>query len=220
MGFTRRRWPIDAVRARRIGPVQLALLAVWALFTAIALPAASARAQIGSDRYSSIVTEAATGSVLFAANPDEPRHPASLTKMMTLYMVFEALRDRRLMLDQLVPVSAHAASMAPSKLGLLPTTRITVEQAILGLVTKSANDAAAALGEMLGGDEERFAQMMTLRARALGMTRTVFRNASGLPNPDQISTARDLAVLARHLVRDFPADYRYFSVPSFPFHRA
>jgi D-alanyl-D-alanine carboxypeptidase len=108
--------------------------------------------------------------------------------------------------------------MEPSKLGLLPATRITVEQAILGLVTKSANDAACALGEMLGGDEERFAQMMTLRARALGMTHTVFRNASGLPDPNQISTARDLAVLGRHLVQDFPAQYRYFSVPSFPFH--
>ena len=179
----------------------------------------SADAQIGSDRYSSMVMEAATGNVLLAANPDEPRHPASLTKMMTLYMVFEALRDRRLSLDQLVPVSFHAAAMSPSKLGLTPATRITVEQAILGLVTKSANDAAAALGELLGGgDETRFGQMMTLRARALGMSHTVFRNASGLPDPDQITTARDLAVLARHLVQDFPAEYRYFSIPSFRFH--
>jgi len=188
-----------------------------ALF-AVCLSAAPSWAQIGSDRYSSIVTEAASGNVLIAANPDEPRHPASLTKMMTLYMVFEALRDRRLTLDQLVPVSPHAASQAPSKLGLMPSTRITVEQAILGLVTKSANDAASALGEMLGGEEERFAQMMTLRARALGMTHTVFRNASGLPDAAQISTARDLAVLARHLVEDFPAQYRYFSTPSFQFH--
>jgi D-alanyl-D-alanine carboxypeptidase len=138
--------------------------------------------------------------------------------MMTLYMVFEALRDRRLALDQTVPVSAHAAAMSPSKLGLMPATRITVEQAILGLVTKSANDAAAALGELLGGDEDRFGQMMTLRAQALGMTHTVFRNASGLPDPEQITTARDLAVLARHLVQDFPAQYSYFSIPSFRFH--
>jgi D-alanyl-D-alanine carboxypeptidase len=137
--------------------------------------------------------------------------------MMTLYMVFEALRDRRLSLGQTVPVSAHAAAMSPSKLGLTPATRISVEQAILGLVTKSANDAAAALGELLGGDEDRFGQMMTLRARALGMAHTVFRNASGLPDPDQITTARDLAVLARHLVQDFPNEYRYFSVPSFLF---
>ena len=170
------------------------LPSAWPCCSRIAAwPPRPARAQIGSDRYSSIVIDAATGNVLSAVNADELRHPASLTKMMTLYMVFEALRDRRIALDQLVPVSSHAASMSPSKLGLLPGTRITVEQAILGLVTKSANDAAAALGELLGGDEERFAQMMTLRARALGMTRTVFRNASGLPDPEQVTTARDLA---------------------------
>jgi len=187
-------------------------------FAGILMAAAPARAQIGSDRYSSIVVDAATGRVLIASSPDELRHPASLTKMMTLYMAFEALRDRRISLNQLVPVSAHAASMEPSKLDLVPGTRITVEEAILGLVTKSANDAAAALGEMLGGDEDRFAQMMTLRARALGMANTTFRNASGLPDPDQWTTARDLAVLARHLIRDFPADYRYFSTQNFRFH--
>jgi D-alanyl-D-alanine carboxypeptidase len=179
---------------------------------------APARAQIGSDRYSSIVIDAASGNVLSAANPDEIRYPASLTKLMTLYMTFEALRDRRISLSDSVPVSVSAASMAPSKLGLMPGTRLTVEQAILGLVTKSANDAAAALGEMLGGDEDRFAQMMTLRAHALGMARTVYRNASGLPDYNQVTTARDLAVLARHLVLDFPAYYGYFSTPSFAFH--
>ena len=184
----------------------------------LALTGGPARAQIGSDRYSSIVVDAATGNVLSAVNPDVARYPASLTKMMTLYMAFEALRDRRLTLASPVPVSAHAASMSPSKLGLLPGTRLTVEQAILGLVTKSANDAAAALGELLGGDEAQFAQMMTLRARALGMTRTTFRNASGLPDPQQMSTARDLAVLARHLIRDFPDEYHYFSTPAFVFH--
>lgn len=188
------------------------------VLTLSVLVCSPARAQIGSDRYSAMVMEAATGDILIAANPDEPRHPASLTKMMTLYLVFEALRDRRLGLDQTVPVSFHAASMSPTKLGLLPGTRISVEQAILGLVTKSANDAAAALGELLGGDEGRFGQMMTLRARALGMAHTVFRNASGLPDPDQVTTARDLAVLARHLVQDFPFEYRYFSTPSFTFH--
>lgn len=178
-----------------------------------------AQAQIGSARYSSIVVDASTGNVLEDVNADQPRHPASLTKMMTLYMTFEALRDRRLSLDQLVPVSGHAASMEPTKLGLMPGTRLTVEEAILGLITKSANDAAAALGELLGGSEERFAQMMTLRARALGMSRTVFQNASGLPDPDQWTTAHDLAILARHLVNDFPTYYRYFSVPSFTWHR-
>ncbi len=184
----------------------------------LALSAGAARAQIGSDRYSSIVIDAATGNVLSAVNPDVARYPASLTKMMTLYMAFEALRDRRLTLAAPVPVSAHAASMSPSKLGLVPGTRLTVEQAILGLVTKSANDAAAALGELLGGDEAQFAQMMTLRARALGMTHTTFRNASGLPDPQQVTTARDLATLARHLIRDFPDEYHYFSTPSFVFH--
>jgi len=215
MEFARRRGRAGGMHRWRIGSAPLTTLI---LAVALLLAALPARAQIGSDRYSSIVIEAATGNVLIAANPDEPRHPASLTKMMTLYMVFEALRDRRLTLDQNVPVSWHAAGMSPSKLGLTPSIRITVEQAILGLVTKSANDAAAALGELLGGDEDRFAEMMTLRAHALGMTRTVFRNASGLPDPDQVTTARDLAVLARHLVEDFPVQYRYFSVPSFPFH--
>lgn len=177
-----------------------------------------AQAQIGSERYSSIVVEASGGNVLEAANPDAPRHPASLTKLMTLYMVFEALRDRRITTDQLVPVSGHAASVEPTKLGLTPGMRLTVEDAILGLVTKSANDAAAALGELLGGSEDRFAQMMTLRARALGMARTTFTNASGLPDPDQWTTARDLAVLARHLLTDFPGFYPYFSTHSFTFH--
>ncbi|MBV9538556.1 MAG: D-alanyl-D-alanine carboxypeptidase [Acidisphaera sp.] len=191
----------------------VALVVSWLL-----LSAGLAHAQIGSARYSSIVIDASSGDVLEAVNADEPRHPASLTKMMTLYMVFEALRDRRIGLDQLVPVSWHAASVEPSKLGLVPASRLTVEEAILGLVTKSANDAAAALGELLGGDEDRFAEMMTLRARALGMGRTQFRNASGLPDPDQVTSARDLATLARRLITDFPAEYRYFSTPSFVFH--
>ncbi len=193
-----------------------ALVSLLAIFAGL-LPAA-ARAQIGSERYSSIVVDAATGNVLEAANPDASRHPASLAKLMTLYMVFEALRDRRITTDQLVPVSGRAASMQPSKLGITPATRLTVDDAILGLVTKSANDAASALGELLGGSEERFAQMMTLRAHALGMSRTTFTNASGLPDPDQWSTARDLAILARHLLGDFPGFYPYFSTRSFVFH--
>ena len=181
--------------------------------------ATQAFAQVGSARYSSIIVDARTGNVISAVNADEPRHPASLTKLMTLYMLFEALRDRRISLGELVPVSAHAASMSPTKLGLVPGAKITVEEAVLGLVTKSANDAAAALGEMLGGSEDRFAQMMTLRARALGMNHTVFQNASGLPDPDQWTTSRDLAILGRRLVIDFPAYYGYFSTPSFTFRR-
>lgn len=201
--------------AGRAPGIRLALAFLVAGLCAAASPA---RAQIGSSRYSSMIMVAGTGDVVSTVNPDAARSPASLTKLMTLYMTFEALRDRRIALGQPVPVSPHAASMEPSKLGLIPGTRLTVEQAIEGLVTKSANDAAAALGELLGGgDEMRFGQMMTLRARALGMTRTVFRNASGLPDPEQLTTARDLAVLARHLVQDFPAEYHYFSIPSFVF---
>ena len=202
------------ISARRVAPAiaALGLIAAWCL------SAAPAHAQLGSDRYSSIVVDASTGRVLSAVNADAQRHPASLAKMMTLYMVFEALRDRRIALGEQVPVSAHAASMEPTKLGLVPGMRITVQEAILGIVTKSANDAAVALGELLGGGEDRFAQMMTLRARALGMAHTEFRNASGLPDPDQWSTARDLALLARHLLHDFPVEYRYFRTTSFRFH--
>jgi D-alanyl-D-alanine carboxypeptidase len=196
--------------------LRLSALAGLAFALAVTLPA-QARAQIGSDRYSSIVVDAATGNVLEAANPDAPRHPASLAKLMTLYLAFEALRDRRITSQQSVPVSPRTAATPPTKLGLAPGMRLTVEEAILGLVTKSANDAAAALGELLGGDEDRFAQMMTLRARALGMSRTTFTNASGLPDPDAWTTARDLAILARHLQTDFPGFYPYFSTPSFTF---
>ena len=186
----------------------------------IALSLAAGRpamAQIGSDRYSAIVVDARSGAILSQDHADELRFPASLTKMMTLYLLFEALRDHRVGLNEPVPVSSNAASMPPTKLGLLPGTYITVEQALLGLVTKSANDAASALGEMLGGDEDRFAQMMTLRARAVGMTNTTFHNASGLPDYGQVTTARDMATLARRLIDDFPAYYRYFSSPSFMF---
>ena len=180
--------------------------------------AAPARAQIGGDRYAAIVADARSGSVLMAANADEQRYPASLTKMMTVYMAFEALRDGRISLSSPVRVSAGAASMPPSRLGLAAGMTLTVEEAILALVTKSANDAAAALGEFLGGgSEDRFAQMMTMKARALGMTRTTFRNASGLPDLDQVTTARDMALLGRRLMHEFPERFSYFSTPHFVF---
>ena len=214
---------MDAVRRRRAWDLGmsrrgLAAVALLAVLPQVVLPVA-ARAQVGSDRYSSIVVDVASGAVLEQDSADAPRHPASLAKLMTLYLVFEALRDRRISLNELVPVSVHSAEMEPTKLGLTPNTKITVQQAILGLVTKSANDAAAALGEMLGGSEDRFAEMMTLRARAMGMAHTTFMNASGLPDERQVSTARDLAMLGRRLVTDFPDDYRYFSTPSFQFGR-
>jgi D-alanyl-D-alanine carboxypeptidase len=189
----------------------LTLLGLGGLRAAVAAPP-------DSDRYASIVVDAASGKVLEEDSADAPRHPASLAKLMTLYLTFEALRDRRISLDEQVPVSPYAASMIPTKLGLLPGMPLTVEQAILGMVTLSANDAAAAMGELLGGSEDRFAQMMTLRARALGMINTVFANASGLPALDEWTTARDMATLARHLITDFPGDYYYFSTPSFVFH--
>ncbi len=187
------------------------------LALAVAAPSL-ANAQIGSSRYSSIIIDNGSGRVMEAANADSLRYPASLTKLMTLYMAFEALKSHRVTLGQSVPVSGHAASMEPSKLGLLPGTYFTVSDAILAIVTKSANDAACALGELLGGDEDRFGQAMTLRARALGMTNSTFRNASGLPDPEQTTTARDLALLTHHLVQDFPEYYHYFSEPVFYFH--
>uniref|UniRef100_UPI001080D048 D-alanyl-D-alanine carboxypeptidase family protein n=1 Tax=Crenalkalicoccus roseus TaxID=1485588 RepID=UPI001080D048 len=197
---------------RRLGVV-LTLSGI--LVSAIVAPA---DAQIGSDRYAAIVTEARTGAVLVAANADHQRYPASLTKIMTVYMAFEALQEGRIGLATPVPVSATAAAMPPSRLGLAPGMTLTVEEAILALVTKSANDAAAALGEFLGGgSEHRFAQMMTLKARSLGMSRTTFRNASGLPDAGQVTTARDMALLGRRVMQDFPRLYAYFSTPHFVF---
>lgn len=187
----------------------LAILA----FAAVMLTAGAAHA----NRYAAIVIDDETGRVLHQVNPDAPRHPASLTKMMTLYMTFEAIEQKKLSLEQPIRVSPRAAGMAPSRLGLRAGETITVRQAILGLVTKSANDAAAALSEALGGTETKFAAAMTRRARALGMTSTTFRNASGLPNPKQITTARDMATLARALRRDFPQHYAFFATPDFAY---
>lgn len=181
------------------------------LVAVVAAAGEPAKAQIGSDRYASIVVDAGTGRVLSAVNADSPRHPASLTKMMTAYMVFEAVRNRRVTWSTPVVFSAHAAAQSPSKLGLPAGTRITLEEATLALITRSANDAAAAIAETLAGTEANFARLMTLRARSLGMSSTTFRNASGLPDPDQITTARDMAILGLRLIQDFPAEYRLFS---------
>ncbi|MGK7865847.1 D-alanyl-D-alanine carboxypeptidase family protein [Falsiroseomonas sp. E2-1-a20] len=190
----------------RLGTLAGLVTLAACLFTA----AAPARAQIGSERYAAIVLDHRTGGILVAANADETRHPASLTKMMTLYLVFEALAEGRIALNSSVPISEEAASRPPSKLGIPAGGSVTVEQAILALVTKSANDVAAAVGELLGGSEERFGQIMTQRARSLGMTRTTFRNASGLPDWDQVTTARDMATLGRRLLLDYPDRYHYF----------
>ena len=168
--------------------------------------------------YASIVVDANSGAVLQSTNPDSRRHPASLTKIMTLYMLFERIESGRLKLSSQLPVSAHAAAQAPTKLGLRPGQSIQVEDAILGLVTKSANDAAAVIAEAIGGTESEFARMMTRKARALGMRRTTYTNASGLPDSDQITTARDQALLGRAIQERFPRYYHYFSTSAFEFH--
>ncbi|MBP0495844.1 D-alanyl-D-alanine carboxypeptidase family protein [Pararoseomonas indoligenes] len=200
-------------RATRCRLALAALLAVSLLApAALALPS---RAEPGDRRYAAFVQDAGTGEVLFAVDADAPRYPASLTKMMTLYLAFEALGRGKMTESTRIRVSRHAASRPPSKLGLRAGSTISVGEAMMALVTKSANDAAAALGEHLGGSEAGFARMMTRKARALGMGRTTFRNASGLPDRGQVTTARDIAVLSRRLIRDFPERYAYFSASGF-----
>lgn len=167
--------------------------------------------------YSSIVIDAATGRVLHEDDADQQRYPASLTKMMTLYMIFEALDAGKVKMSTTWPVSAHAANQSPTKLGLDKGERIAVRDVILGLITKSANDAAAVAAEGLAGSEDHFGELMTQRARRLGMENTIFQNASGLPDPGQITTARDMAKLSRALIRDFPHYYSYFSTPEFTY---
>lgn len=166
----------------------------------------------------SIVIDVDTGRVLSEVNADAITYPASLTKMMTLYLTFEALNTGQLRLEQSLPVSSEAASKSPTKLHLLPGEEVQVHDLILGIVTKSANDAAAVLAEGLAGSEPAFADRMTAKASQLGMTTTVFRNASGLPDPEQHTTARDIAQLALALYHDFPREYRYFATREFYFH--
>ena len=173
-----------------------------------------------ADRTSSILIDAETGAVLQGDQEDELRYPASLTKIMTLYLVFDALESGKLKLNQRLYVSPYAAAQEPSKLGLDAGSTITVESAILGVVTKSANDAAVVLAEGVARSESGFAVLMTEKARELGMSRTVFQNASGLPNAAQQTTARDMATLGAAMVRDHPRYYPYFSRTSFAFEGA
>src|SRR5262249_48191908 len=162
----------------------------------------------------SMIVDGNSGATLQATSPDALRHPASLTKIMTLYLLFERLDAGKMKLDTEMSVSEHASDQAPTKLGLRPGQSIKVEDAIKGLVTRSANDAAVVIAEAIGGDEDDFAQMMTRKARALGMSKTVYRNASGLPNDDQVTTARDQATLGRAIQDRFPRYYRFFSTAS------
>ncbi len=180
-------------------------------------PLAPAHAQASNDRYAAIVMDANNGKVLFSRSSDERRYPASLTKMMTLYMLFDALESGRATLTTPMKVSAYASGRPPSKLGLRTGSTISVEEGILALVTRSANDAAVVIGEYLGGTESQFANMMTAKARKLGMSRTTFQNANGLPNNGQTTTARDMATLGIALREHFPQYYSYFSRRSFNF---
>ena len=168
-------------------------------------------------RYAAYVMDANTGEILYEKNADSPRYPASITKLMTLYLTFEALQAGRLSLSDRVYVSAHAASVAPTRLGVRPGDSVSVDEAIRAMTVKSANDMATAMAERIGGSEGKFAALMTLRAQELGMNNTQYVNASGLPDSRQLSTAHDIAILSRALMRDFPQYYPYFSLRAFNF---
>ena len=167
--------------------------------------------------YADIVVDANSGAVLHATNPDARRHPASLTKIMTLYLLFEQLEAGKLKLDSALKVSAEAAGQTPTKLGLKPGSTLAVEDAIKGMVTRSANDAAVVVAEAIAGNEDDFAKLMTRKAQALDMKNTVYKNASGLPDDNQVTTARDQSMLGRAIQERFPRYYKYFSIRSFTF---
>src|SRR3954451_22917212 len=170
-----------------------------------------------SPAFASIIVDGNSGSTLHQSNPDGLRHPASLTKIMTLYLLFERLEAGKLKLDSEMDVSAHASSRPPTKLGVKPGQTLMVEDAIKALVTRSANDAASVIAEAIAGDEDEFAKLMTRKAHALGMSRTVYKNASGLPNDEQVTTARDQALLGIAIQERFPKYYRYFATSSFQY---
>lgn len=185
------------------------------VFSMIIIAASVALNTSAHAKYASFVIDADTGEVLHGTNQDTRNYPASLTKMMTLYLIFERLEDKRWTLKTPLKVSRRAAAQPASKLGLVPGSTISVKDAILALAVKSANDVATTVAENIAGKERSFALKMTAKARSLGMKKTTFRNASGLPHRAQMSTARDMSVLARALLRDFPQHYHYFSTKSF-----
>src|SRR5690349_6607590 len=162
-----------------------------------------------------LVVDGATGKVLYARNETAQRHPASLTKMMTLYLLFDALKAGKVTMQTQLPISRHAVIQKPTKLNLRVGQTISVDTAIRAIVIRSANDVAVVVAEALGGTESHFAEMMTARARQLGMRETNYHNASGLPDPLQISTASDLAILGRHLAYDYPQYFPYFALAGF-----
>lgn len=193
--------------------LSLSLLAVGPLPGAFT-PEAHSRENL---RYAAIVVDAQTGEVMFARHADSRRYPASITKVMTLYLVFEAISEGRIQLDDVIRVSPRAASQPPSKLGLAAGQTITVADAIQATALRSANDMATALAEHVAGSEARFAALMTLKAESLGMTDSRFVNANGLPDSRQITTARDITILARAVMRDYPQYYRFFGVSSWTY---
>tara|TARA_A100000171_G_C2126277_1_gene143721 strand:- start:348 stop:1859 length:1512 start_codon:yes stop_codon:yes gene_type:complete len=166
-------------------------------------------------KYASIVIDARDGAILHSEYPTEKRYPASLTKMMTLYLLFEALESKKVKLGTRLKVSKKAARQPPCKLGLKAGSKLSVKDALLGLMTKSANDAAIAIAEHLAGSEQKFARLMTKKARVLGMENTVFKNPHGLPNRSQYTSAEDMAILGRSLLQRFPVYYKYFSTQAF-----
>jgi len=190
-------------------------LPVFRLLLAAAFIFAAAPGTASAAKYASIVVNMDTAEVLHSRQADETRYPASLTKVMTLYLVFDALKSGELKADEAIRVSKAASRQQPSKLGLPAGSHIKVEDAIRALVTKSANDVAVVLAERLAGTEKKFAVLMNAKAQELGLTRTVFRNASGLPNREQVSTARDLAKLAEAIFFDHRDVYAYFSTEEF-----
>ncbi|MET0749070.1 MAG: D-alanyl-D-alanine carboxypeptidase [Rhizobium sp.] len=189
---------------------------IWvALSAAVVLANSSIAAYAGSAYF---VMDAKTGKVLTSQNADDLNHPASLTKMMTLYLAFEALHRGKLSWDSELKVSSNAAGKSPTKLGLRPGSTISLREAVNGMIIKSANDAATVVGEAVGGSESGVGRMMTAKARQLGMSRTTFVNPSGLPDPRQITTARDMSTLAVALINDYPTEYRLFSQTGFNYH--
>jgi D-alanyl-D-alanine carboxypeptidase len=204
---------------RRIAVGVMAVLAVAAVSVSPLSPlSASVEAQSSDNaRYAAIVVDAQTGEVLFARRADSPRYPASVTKMMTLYLTFEALEAGRVKLDDIVTVSPLAASQPPSKLGLASGQTIRFEDAMRATTVRSCNDMAMLLAEHVGGSQARFAAMATLKARQLGMTQTNYVNPNGLPDSRQVTSARDLAILARAIMRDYPQYYSFFGLHDWAF---
>jgi D-alanyl-D-alanine carboxypeptidase len=215
----RRRGRARIAAAPHMRPVRVVLVAVL-VSALLALPAEAKRKRKRSfyaPPQASMVVDGYSGKVIHQSNPDEPRYPASITKVMTLYLLFEQMKAGKLKLNSELKVSAFAAAQSPSKLGLQPGSTITVRDAIYALVTKSANDCAVVVAENLAGSEDDFARAMTTKARTLGMTNTTFRNASGLPNSEQRTTARDLITLGRRVLLDFPDYAPVFRTRSFTY---